>query len=95
MPITPWLAPVAMLTSQLVHRHGASRLDHTDGGITRRTDRMAHADAALPLSSTGCYSCVTVANLRIQRGMTGWRQTWARAVYPASGGAPPATPHHP
>ena len=34
------------------------RLDHTDGGIARRTDRMADAHAALSLSSTGHYSCV-------------------------------------
>ena len=86
---------MAVLTSQLIHRRGASRLDHTDGGIARRTDRMADANAALPLSSTGCYSCVIAADLHIQRGMTGWHQAWARAVYPASGGAPPATPHHP
>ena len=65
----PWLAPMAVLTSQLVHPYGGSRLNYTDGGIAWHADRMADAHAALPLSSTGCYSCATVANLCIQRGM--------------------------
>ena len=72
--VTPCLDPVDLITSRLVRRHGdcaSSRcktLNYTDAVIARREARMAAADDALLLSSTGHYSCGTAANLWIQRG---------------------------
>ena len=73
--LTPCFAPVDLITSRLVRRHGdcaSSRyktLNYTDAVIARREARMAAADDALLLSSTGHYCCATAANLWIQRGM--------------------------
>jgi len=73
--VTPCFAPVDVITSRLVRRHGDSAssrcktLNYTDAVIARREARMAAADDALLLSSTGHYACATAANLWIQRGM--------------------------
>lgn len=71
---TPCFAPVDVITSRLVRRHGdcaSSRcktLSYTDAVIARREARIAAADDALLLSGTGHYACATAANLWIQRG---------------------------
>ena len=71
--ITPCFAPVKLVTSQLVRRHGGSAssrcktLSYTDAIIARREARMADADDALLLGSTGHYACATAANLWVQR----------------------------
>ena len=73
--VTPCFAPVDVITSRLVRRHGDSAssrcktLNYTDAVIARREARMAAADDALLLGSTGRYVCATAANLWIQRGM--------------------------
>ncbi|MXW13127.1 MAG: aminotransferase class IV [Synechococcus sp. SB0662_bin_45] len=73
--VTPCFAPVDVITSRLVRRHGdcaSSRcktLNYTDAVIARREAGMAAADDALLLSSTGQYSCATAANLWVQREM--------------------------
>lgn len=72
--VTPCFAPVDLITSRLVRRHGdcaSSRcktLNYTDAVIARREARTAAADDALLLASTGpYYSCATAANLWIRR----------------------------
>lgn len=75
--ITPCFAPVDVITSRLVRRHGdcaSSRcktLNYTDAVIARREARIADADDALLLSSTGHYACATAANLWVQ-----WKMSW-------------------
>ena len=75
--VTPCFAPVEVITSRLVRRHGdcaSSRcktLNYTDAVIARREARVAAADDALLLSGTGHYACATAANLWVQRG-SGW-----------------------
>ena len=73
--VTPCFAPVDVITSRLVRRHGdcaSSRcktLNYTDAVIARREARSAAAEDALLLSSSGHYSCATAANLWIRQGM--------------------------
>ena len=75
--VTPCFAPVDVITSRLVRRHGdcaSSRcktLNYTDAVIARREAQAAAADDALLLGSTGHYACATAANLWIRQG-TGW-----------------------
>ena len=75
--LTPCFAPVDVMTSQLVRRHGdcaSSRcktLNYTDAVIARREARLAGADDALLLTSGGPYACATAANLWLRQG-TGW-----------------------
>ncbi|SAY39133.1 aminotransferase class IV [Candidatus Synechococcus spongiarum] len=73
--VTPCFAPVDVITSRLVRRHGdcaSSRcktLNYTDAVIARREARTAATDDALLLSSSGHYCCGTAANLWIRQGM--------------------------
>lgn len=73
--ITPCFDPVDVMTSHLTRRHGdcassqCKTLNYTDAVIARREARMAGADDALLLSTTGHYACGTAANLWVQQGM--------------------------
>ena len=75
--VNPCFAPVDVITSRLVRRHGdcaSSRcktLNYTDAVIARCEALTAAADDALLLGSSGHYSCATAANLWVRQG-TDW-----------------------